>query len=120
MNGLILSDDLLFASKVTTTGRAKGGQFLRCGTLPEFLLKLKSEQPSCLIVDLQHPGLNCLTLVAEAQQLATKPTLVGYGSHVDKQSLQAAKQAGFDVVMPRSQFTERIESDMASWLSAEG
>jgi hypothetical protein len=41
---------------------------------------------------------------------------VGYASHVDAQRLKAARNAGFDVVMPRSQFFESFNEE---WLQEQ-
>ena len=36
------------------------------------------------------------------------PTIIGYGSHVDTATLKAARDAGCDVVLPRSKFVEEL------------
>jgi hypothetical protein len=50
-----------------------------------------------VVVDLGRPG------VLDALATIATPT-IGFGSHVDRELLEAAKAAGCDQVMPRSAF----------------
>jgi len=59
-----------------------------------------------LVLDLNHAGLDIEKLL---DTLPTpRPFVVGYGSHVDAATLKAARAAGCDVVLPRSQFVEQL------------
>jgi hypothetical protein len=69
-------------------------------------------------VDLHTPDLALGELVSAARALPAKPTLVGYGSHVDTATLQAARDAGLDVVWPRSKFVEELEAALPRWARA--
>jgi DNA-binding NarL/FixJ family response regulator len=115
--GLILSDDLIFTSRVTGTGRDL--DFAICfAKTPEALLNLaRGNSPACVIVDLSNPGLNIGEFVAALKQLSPAPTVVAYGSHVDVATLKAARAAGCDFVMPRSQFVEALPRDLAAWMT---
>jgi len=42
--------------------------------------------------------------------------VVGYGSHVDADTLHAARVAGCDPVLPRSRFVEELPTALAGWL----
>jgi hypothetical protein len=55
-----------------------------------------------VIVDLGRPG------VLEALADITVPT-VGFGSHVDRERLEAARSAGCDQVLARSAFFSRLD-----------
>jgi CheY-like chemotaxis protein len=117
--GLLLSDDLLFASRVTATARAKGLD-VRLARSPEALLVLARERPPrCVLIDLQHPGLDLPALAARlAESCPAPPRLVGYGSHVEAQALHAAREAGCDPAWPRSKFAEELETALPAWLAA--
>ena len=55
--GLLLSDDLLFASRITGTARALG-LTLRAARTPADLEALaRAEAPRCVVLDLANPGL---------------------------------------------------------------
>jgi hypothetical protein len=42
---------------------------------------------------------------------------VAYGSHVDTESLRAARAAGCDRVLPRSKFIEELPSALPDWFA---
>ena len=41
--------------------------------------------------------------------------MIAFGSHVDAERLKAARRAGCDVVMPRSQFSDEVEEKLKEW-----
>jgi len=44
------------------------------------------------------------------------PRVVAYGSHVDAAGLKAARDAGCDVVLPRSAFVEQLPVKLREWM----
>jgi hypothetical protein len=46
---------------------------------------------------------------------ARRPRVVAYGSHVDAAGLRAARAAGCDIVLPRSQFVEELPGKLKEW-----
>jgi DNA-binding NarL/FixJ family response regulator len=116
MTGLLLSDDLIFASRITGTGRDFGFA-IRVAKSAGFLLALASEQaPACVIVDLSNPGLQIADMVTQLKRMTPPPRIVAYGSHVDTATLKAARAAGCDEVMPRSQFVELLPKNLGQWM----
>src|SRR5438477_9298515 len=116
MTGLLLSDDLIFTSRVTGTG-ADLGIAIRVAKTPEVLLTLARQQaPNGVILDLSNPGLNIAACVAALKALDPPPTVVAYGSHVDVATLKTAREAGCDRVLPRSQFVEELPTRLAEWM----
>lgn len=117
MSGLLLSDDLMFNSRVTGTAKDFGGT-VRTARNCEALLKLaRDNPPACVIVDLANPGLDIATLTEQLRLLQPVPRVVAYGSHVDTAGLQAARDAGCELVMARSQFVNVLPAQLAVWLS---
>ena len=115
-DGLLLSDDLLFSSRVTATAHAHG-LTVAVARNPEALLDFVAQKhPKGVILDLQCPGLDLPTLVAQLLALDPAPRLTGYGSHVDAETLKTARKLGIDA-MPRSAFAERVEAELANWLT---
>jgi DNA-binding NarL/FixJ family response regulator len=113
--GLLLSDDLIFTSRITGTARALG-LFLRAARTVDALLALATQnQPRCVIVDLAIPGLVLADLFRQLGD--NRPRVVAYGSHVDAESLRAARAAGCDPVMPRSQFIEVLPTALPGWFA---
>lgn len=113
---LMLSDDLIFNSRVMGTAKDMGA-IVRTARNSEVLLKLARESPSaCVIIDLANPGLRIGDLAGDLKQLQPAARVIAYGSHVDVAGLQAAREAGCDVVLPRSQFVANLPADLARWL----
>src|SRR5262245_38413823 len=117
--GYLLSDDLIFTSRVTGTARALGLS-VRAARSVDGLLELAREQPpACVIVDLAHPGLSLPDLIRQLGELGdARPRVVAYGSHVDAAGLRAAREAGCDLVLPRSKFVEDLPGSLPAWLAA--
>lgn len=115
---LLLSDDLLDASKTSACARAAGLSVKQCKTLAQAETLLESGGIRCCIVDLQLPNLDLEKLLATAGH--TKPTcrVIAYGSHVNAEQLKFARSLGCDPVMPRSQFFDEMPRQIAEWAKA--
>ena len=110
---LVFCDDLIFSSKITATARAKGIEATVVRTQETLLAKLTDHPMGCVVVDLHNGTLDWVTLFPALG--AGRPRFVGFGSHVDVATLKAARDAGCDLVMPRSQFVKRLEDDLPTW-----
>jgi DNA-binding NarL/FixJ family response regulator len=84
-------------------------------TASELLQSAQQVPPRCIILDLQSPGLAIAEMVRALAALEPRPYLVGYGSHVDTATLKRAREAGCDVVWPRSKFVEELEQSLPVW-----
>ena len=116
--GLLLSDDLIFASKVTATARATGLAVAVVRTPDQLLAAARSQPPAGVILDLHNPGLDVPALLTGLREACpAMPRVVAYGSHVEAEALKAARRAGCDRVMPRSQFVAELEAGLKEWLS---
>jgi DNA-binding NarL/FixJ family response regulator len=118
MTGLLLSDDLIFTSRVTGTARAIGAEIRVARDWAGLLVLARERTPDGVIVDLSNPGLNIAEFVAALKALDPPPRVVAYGSHVDTATLRAARDAGCDLVMPRSQFVEELPAALPQWLGS--
>jgi hypothetical protein len=94
---LALVRDLLFASKITACAKATGVE-ARILRDPATLADVPG---SLLLADLNQPG-----VIAAAQEWKQKygGRVVGFVSHVDAQTIEAARQAGLDQILARSGF----------------
>jgi hypothetical protein len=114
MDGVLLCDDLIFTSRIVGTAKALGLTLRTAITVAE-LRRLLQPAPRCVILDLQVAGAEIDALAGEAQALTPRPMLVGYGSHVDTATLKRARDAGLDVVWPRSKFVAELETSLPHW-----
>lgn len=107
---LLLCDDLIFSSKITATARAQG-LTVRVARSVDALLAMLPTPASAVILELDHSDFDVAALKAQLPM-----RVIAYGSHVNVERLKAARSAGCDLVMPRSQFVERLERDIKEWL----
>jgi CheY-like chemotaxis protein len=118
--GLLLSDDLIFTSKITGTARALALHVHAVRNAAALIEQARTMQPACILVDLHNPGLDLPALMQDlATVCATRPRVVAYGSHVEAATLHAARVAGCDPVLPRSKFVEVLPTDLPGWLGGE-
>jgi CheY-like chemotaxis protein len=116
--GLLLSDDLLFASRVTGTARTLGLTVKVARSLDQLRRLAAEESPSCVVLDLAFPGLDLSELLSQLRATeGARPRVVAYGSHVDTEGLRAARAAGCDLVLPRSKFVEELPRALPQWLA---
>jgi CheY-like chemotaxis protein len=116
--GLLLSDDLIFTSRITGVARELGLQLLATRSTDALLNLARKHPPRCVIVDLANPGLVLGALIRELGEMGSPPPrVVAYGSHVDAECLRAARAAGCNPVLPRSKFVEELPSALPAWFA---
>jgi PleD family two-component response regulator len=107
---LAVLDDLMFTSKIKTAARQLGVTIGFARSADAALAEMRKARPTLVILDLNNPRTEPLTIVAGMKAdpaLANVPT-IGYASHVQTDVILAARQAGVGDVMARSAFTEHL------------
>ncbi len=116
-HGLLLCNDLIFASRVTGTAKALGLAVQAVRSPTALVEAARKGAPSCVILDLDFAGLDVPALLRQLGDVCpTMPRAVGYGSHVEAARLRAAREAGCDPVWPRSKFVEELPQALPGWL----
>lgn len=115
--GLILSDDLLLASQVTGFAHDHGAKVRMVRDRSQLLTLTSELRPKCVFIDLQVAGADGPILIQSLRGLADAPLLIGFGSHVDHETLHAARQAGCDLVLPRSALAAQLPRQIDQWLN---
>jgi DNA-binding NtrC family response regulator len=114
----MLCDDLIFFSRVAGAARAAGLIVRMTRTASELISAVVATRASGVILDLHNPELDLPALLAGLSQVSpTMPRVIAYGSHVEAAVLRAARLAGCDRVMPRSQFVVELDGGIADWLA---
>ena len=110
---LCVMDDLMFSIKISSTAKAIGGIDVFFERSPDMVLpRIHEKQPALVIFDLNSARMNPLAALAAMKQdpgLAGIRTL-GFVSHVDSETIAAARAAGIDQVLARSAFSAQLGS----------
>jgi DNA-binding NarL/FixJ family response regulator len=104
-------DDLFFQMKLAETAKHLNVE-VKVAASPDALLQLMNPLPKFVIVDLnaRNSPLQAAQLVRESQPALP---IIGFLSHVQTDLAIQAKAAGFQQVMPRSQFTANLSQILA-------
>jgi CheY-like chemotaxis protein len=116
--GVLLSDDLIFASRIAGTARLLGLDVTQARGVEALVRAVGEKGSACVLVDLAFPGLDLADLLRRLREATPAPRVVAYGSHVDAAGLRAAREAGCDLVLPRSKFVEDLPTELPHWLAA--
>jgi len=107
-------DDLFFLAKIQEVSRKLNVKVEFVKTEKEIAERTSAntnpdEKPSLIVVDLNSNSIKPLTVIAKLRSKYKKPTsIVGFVSHVQGDLKVKAQEAGCDVVMPRSAFSQNL------------
>jgi len=105
-------DDLFFLAKIQETARKMNVKvdFVKSDKdLMERLQQNGEEKPSLIIFDLNNNGVKPLSLIPKLKSKLKKGTsIIGFLSHVQGDLKQKAHEAGCDMVLPRSAFSQNL------------
>ena len=103
-------EDMFFASKIRAVAEHLSVQVKFPRTQAAVLEAARSQPPAMIIADLHGQRCEPLGLAREfkADEALRSIPLIGFFSHVDTALQQAAQEAGYDRVMPRSAFTNNL------------
>ncbi len=109
----VLVADLFFRSKIIAVAKAAGVtvQFARSFDELQTLLSA-SENKANIIVDLNDRALRPLEFLPGLAQAPQVAGLLGFVSHVDVMTTNAARETGC-IVLPRSKFVENLPAILA-------
>jgi CheY-like chemotaxis protein len=106
-------DDLFFVAKIQEVSRKLNVKVEFVKTDKDIAEKTENieEKPSLIIVDLNSNGIKPLPVITKMRSKYKKSTsIVGFVSHVQGDLKVKAQEAGCDVVMPRSAFSQNLVS----------
>ena len=115
-SGLLITGDLFFSSKVTGTAAALGMQIDVAGNPADAVSRIADGGYRVVIVDLAAPGLSLVDLMA-TMPADRRPKVIAFAAHVETGRLEAARDAGCDLVLPRSRFSAELPRLLADFLA---
>ena len=106
---LAVVSDLFFSVKLTEAAK-RSGLALEFVKEPKVVIEKAQEKPSLIIFDLNFEAAQPLKLITKLKSKAdTKGiSLIGYLSHIQVELKQQAQDAGCDMVMARSAFSQNL------------
>jgi len=104
-------DDLFFQAKIQETARKLNVkvEFVKAESDLTERIKLNGEEkPSLIIFDLNSNSVKPLSLIPKLKSKLKKTSVIGFLSHVQGDLKQKAHEAGCDMVLPRSAFSQNL------------
>jgi CheY-like chemotaxis protein len=105
-------DDLFFLAKIQETARKMNVkvEFVKTDKdLHEKMGQNGDDKPSLIIFDLNNAGAKPLTTIPKLKSKLKKATnIIGFVSHVQGDLKMKAQEAGCDMVLPRSAFSQNL------------
>jgi PleD family two-component response regulator len=110
-------EDLFFLAKIQETAKKLGVKvgFLKNekDTVSKFVDAPEEERPSLIVFDLNNVNAKPLTLIPKLRSKLKKGTsIIGFLSHLQGDLKVKAVEAGCDMVMPRSAFSQNLPNLM--------
>lgn len=109
-------DDLIFSIKISTAAKSLKADVYFERSADRLLETIRDKRPALVIFDLNSARLRPLDAIIALKRdpdLSATKTL-GYVSHVDTTTIEAARAAGIDQVMARSAFVDRLGEILTS------
>ncbi len=106
-------EDLFFFAKINETAKKLGVKVAFVKNDPETIAKIvegpEEERPSLVVFDLNNAGAKPLNLIPKIKAKLKKGTsVIGFLSHLQGDLKAKALEAGCDMVMPRSAFSQNL------------
>jgi PleD family two-component response regulator len=107
---LAVVEDLLFTVKISDAAKRAGLEVEFVKSERDVIDKATQEQPLLIILDLNFSAVQPLKLISKVKGDAQlKPiSVIGYLSHVQGELKQQAQEAGANIVMARSAFSQNL------------
>ena len=109
-------DDLIFSIKISTAAKSLKADVYFERSADKLLETIRDKRPALVIFDLNSARLRPLDAIIALKRdpdLSATKTL-GYVSHVDTATIDAARAAGIDQVMARSAFVDQLGEILTS------
>jgi len=104
-------DDLFFMAKIQETARKLNVKVIFVKSEKEVLESVAAgeEKPSLIMIDLNHHTAKPLTIIPKLKSKLKKHTnIIGFLSHLQGELKMKAHEAGCDMVLPRSAFSQNL------------
>jgi PleD family two-component response regulator len=107
---LAVVEDLLFTVKISDAAKRAGLEVEFVKSERDVIEKATSEKPLLIILDLNFSAVQPLKLISKMKSNGEMKqiSVIGYLSHVQGELKQQAQEAGANIVMARSAFSQNL------------
>lgn len=113
---ILLDTDLFFVVKVRTTLQHAGYDVQTARTVADFTRRLADDSPALALINTAIAGVDWRAAIAAAR--AAQIPVIAFGSHVDLETQQQARQAGATRVIANSKLATDLPAIVARTLQA--
>ena len=100
--------DLFFRSKIDAVASAVGATVAYASSLDAAASRCTELKPDLIFADLSDATFPALETIEKIRAVAPDARVVGFASHIDLKPLRAAREAGFELTLSRSEFTAQL------------
>jgi len=108
MKALGLIRDLFFRAKIDAVAAVVGAQVEYASSLDVIAARCAATHPSIIFTDLSDATFPAAETLKQIRSASPGTRVIGFASHVDLKSLKAARAAGYDLTLSRSEFTAQL------------
>ncbi len=105
---LALVRDLFFRSKLDAVAESAGADLFYASDLEAAARQCADKHPSLILVDLSDASFPASATAEKLRALVPDSRMIGFASHIDLKPLRAARDAGFESALSRSEFTAKL------------
>jgi CheY-like chemotaxis protein len=102
---LIVVPDLMFQPRIADAARGLGAT-VRIADSEAATESALSDAPAAVVVDLHAAGIDTVDVIRRASGAGAR--VLAFGRHTEPATLRAARDAGAETVVPRSQLVEEL------------
>jgi DNA-binding NarL/FixJ family response regulator len=106
--------DLFFRSKLDAVAASLNAEIVYASNLAGAAIRAAEKQPSVVFADLSDAAFPAADTAGQMRAAVPDVKLIGFASHIDLKPLRAAREAGFDQTLSRSEFTARLAEFLKS------
>ena len=105
MKALGLIRDLFFRAKIDAVAAVVGAEVEYASSLEAVAARCAAIHPLIIFTDLSDATFPAFETLKQIRAAAPSARVIGFASHLDLKSLKAAREAGYDLTLSRSEFT---------------
>jgi len=108
IQALGLIRDLFFRAKIDAVAAVVEAEVEYASSIDAAAARCAATPPSIIFTDLSDAAFPALETLTKIRAAAPNARVIGFASHVDLKSLKAAREAGYELTLSRSEFTAQL------------